>query len=64
MSKTFHICKWISFAISTSVIVEETPSIADKTGKVQEKYTLLDLESFFFPSSLGKIQVGLQWSLF
>ena len=26
MSKTFHICKWISFAISTFVIVEETPS--------------------------------------
>ena len=23
--KTFHICKWISFAISTFVLVEETP---------------------------------------
>ena len=26
MSKTFHIFKWISFAVSTFVIVEETPS--------------------------------------
>ena len=26
MSKTFHIWKWVSFAISTFVIVEETPS--------------------------------------
>ena len=26
MSKHFHICKWISFAISTFVIVKETPS--------------------------------------
>ena len=26
MWKTFHICKWMSFAISTFVIVEETPS--------------------------------------
>ena len=27
MSKTFHIFKWISFAISIFVIVEETPSV-------------------------------------
>ena len=26
MSKTFHICKWISLAILTFVIVEEMPS--------------------------------------
>jgi hypothetical protein len=25
MSKIIHICKWISFAISIFVIVEETP---------------------------------------
>ena len=26
MTKTFHFCKWISFANSTFVILEETPS--------------------------------------
>ena len=26
MAKTFHICKWISFAISTFVIIEEMAS--------------------------------------
>jgi hypothetical protein len=25
VSKTFHICKWMSFAISTFISVEETP---------------------------------------
>ena len=35
ISKTFHICKWISFTISTFVIVEEAPSAQPTKNKSQ-----------------------------
>ena len=42
MSKTFPICKWIYFAISTFAIVEETPSGISSTY-VNDKQ-LFDIE--------------------
>ena len=35
MPKTFHICKWISFAISTFVIVEEMLSCCCRRSKAE-----------------------------
>ena len=40
MSKTFCICKWISFAISNFISVEETPSGQIRTQRERVKDTL------------------------
>ena len=54
-SKTFHICKWISFAVSTFVIVEETPSglLIKVIGQSRSSYIFATLQ----------IQAALQNSL-
>ena len=40
MSKKFHICKWISFAISTFFIVEETPSGRESVAWEAHKHNI------------------------
>ena len=58
MSKTFHICKWVSFAIQTLVTVDETPfgrkgsiHARDYHGNIfaVRKYTVLNGYNFAVP---------------
>ena len=62
MSKKFHICKWISFAISTCVIVEknafsESVLIGLAISKWQKVFQIKYQMSIFFTFSNGYLSI-------
>ena len=61
MSKIVHISKWISFAILTFVIVEETPSGINKQGASHKHYLIKSRGGLFYETK-SEILPGFDWS--